>query len=276
MAHPPIRVTAAKRPETNLVSHIPAKSSHGAANSRVMRASAHPWESDSPATTSDSAAAITPYIGTCTCVSCISRLVSTSCTSGFAKSAMDMGCSMTMVVSGGIGIDISRPAYVAATRWGVKPAYSETISAPNTYEMPSVASRHVTSHLMRRSARPRSYSMTLPWLEDVHQLHDALRVRALQCAGRIGKERLRRPIGPDGRAQRELRQVKPRVLDVAEDALPRRTEVPHRARGHGPQDLRRSGEEAVTVFHLIVARTEPQGSGEPHEPGEGGAAPCGV
>ena len=156
MAHPPINVTAAKRPETNLVSHIPAKSSHGAANSRVMRASAHPWESDSPATTSDSAAAMTPYIGTCTCVSCISRLVSTSCTSGFAKSAMDMGCSMTMVVSGGIGIDISGPAYVAATRPGVKPAYSETISAPNTYETPSVASRHVTSHLMRRSARPRS------------------------------------------------------------------------------------------------------------------------
>ena len=63
---------------------------------------------------------------------------------------------MTMVVSGGIGMDIARPAYVAATRPGVNPAYNETISAPNTYEIPSVASRHVTSHLMRRSARPRS------------------------------------------------------------------------------------------------------------------------
>src|SRR5437763_17175426 len=71
-----------------------------------------------------------------------------------------------------------------------------------------------------------------------------------------------------------MRQVKARVLDVAERSLPRRAEVPHRARGHGPQDLRRSGPEAATVFHLIVACAEPQGSGEPHEPGEGGAAPC--
>src|SRR5437764_4679593 len=155
-AHPPTSVTVAKRPETNLVSHIPAKSSHGAANSRVMRARAHPWESDSPTTTSDSAAAMTPYIGTCTCVSWISRSVSTSCTSGVANWSMDMGCSMTMVVSGGIAMDMARPAYVAATRPGVNPAYNETISAPNTYETPSVASRHVTSHLMRRSARPRS------------------------------------------------------------------------------------------------------------------------
>src|SRR5882762_5322440 len=60
-----------------------------------------------------------------------------------------MGRCTTMVVSGGIGIDISGPAYVAATLWGVNPAYSATITAPNTYDSPSVASRPVTSHLMR-------------------------------------------------------------------------------------------------------------------------------
>ncbi len=51
---------------------------------------------------------------------------------GLAKSAIDIGCCMTIVVSGGIDIDISGPAYVAATLWGVNPAYSATITAPNT------------------------------------------------------------------------------------------------------------------------------------------------
>src|SRR2546429_4802922 len=110
--------------------------------------------------------------------------------------------------------------------------------------------------------------MTLPWLEDVHQLHHALGVRALQGPRGIGKERLGRPIGPDGRAQRELRQVKAGVLDIAEDAFAGRVETPHRSRRHRPQDLRRSGEEAIAVFHPIVARAETQVSGEPHEPGD--------
>src|SRR5207237_1525099 len=105
--------------------------------------------------------------------------------------------------------------------------------------------------------------MTLPPLEDVDQLHDALRVR----------ERLRRPIGADGRAQGDLRQVKASVLDVAEDTLARGAEIPHGARRHGPQDLRGSRAEAVTVFHLVGARAETHVPGEPHEPGHGPAAP---
>src|SRR5438093_13622884 len=75
-------VTIAKRGEANLVSHIPAKSSHGAANSRVMRPKARPRGSERPTTTRDKAAAKIPYIGTCTWVSWISRSVSTAWTSG--------------------------------------------------------------------------------------------------------------------------------------------------------------------------------------------------
>src|SRR2546422_8324067 len=66
-------VTIAKRGEANLVSHIPAKSSHGAANSRVMRLKARPRGSERPTTTRDKAAAKIPYIGTCTWVSWIDR-----------------------------------------------------------------------------------------------------------------------------------------------------------------------------------------------------------
>ena len=80
-------------------------------------------------------------------------------TSGPAKSAIDIGRWTTIVVSGGIAIDISGPAYVAATLCGVNPAYSATITAPNTYDSPKVASRPVTSHLMRTSARRKSYSI---------------------------------------------------------------------------------------------------------------------
>src|SRR5207244_9617406 len=65
-------------------------------------------------------------------LSWISNLVSTVWTSGPAKSAIDIGRCTTIVVSGGIGMDISAPAYVAATLWGVNPAYSATIAAPNT------------------------------------------------------------------------------------------------------------------------------------------------
>src|SRR5207244_5236917 len=146
----------AKRGEANLVSHMLPKSSHGAANNSVMRPSAHARRRDSPSTTTPSAAAITPYIGTCTWVSWMSKLVSTVWTSGLAKSAMDMGRFTTIVVSGGIGIDISGPAYVAATRAGVKPAYRETMRAPKMYESPNVASRHVTSHCLLAAGRGRA------------------------------------------------------------------------------------------------------------------------
>src|SRR5256884_8643111 len=125
-------VTIAKRGEPSLVSHIPAKSSQGAANRRPKGPSPRRHGNESPATTTPRAAAMSPYIGTCTWVSWISRLVSTVWTSGPAKSAIDMGRWTTIVVSGGIAIDISGPAYVAATLWGVNPAYRATIAAPNT------------------------------------------------------------------------------------------------------------------------------------------------
>src|SRR3989442_5321645 len=95
-------VTIAKRGEANLVSHITEKSSHGAANSRVMRPKARPRGSERPTTTRDKAAAKIPYIGTCTWVSWISRSVSTAWTSGRADSAMDIGCSTLLGVSGGL------------------------------------------------------------------------------------------------------------------------------------------------------------------------------
>src|SRR5439155_21989795 len=69
IAQPPSSVTIVKWGEANLVRHIPAKSSHGAAKSSVMRPSAQARWRDKPTTTSDRAAAITPYIGTCTWVS---------------------------------------------------------------------------------------------------------------------------------------------------------------------------------------------------------------
>src|SRR6266550_9354491 len=117
---------------------MPAKSSHGAANRRAINPSAQRRGNASPATTTPSAAAMSPYIGTCTWVSWMSNLVSTVCTSGWAKSAIDRGRCTATVVSGGIGIDISGPAYVAATLRGVNPAYNATITAPNRYDNPNV------------------------------------------------------------------------------------------------------------------------------------------
>src|SRR2546427_12918104 len=116
-------VTIAKRGEANLVSHIPAKSSHGAANSRVMRPKARPRGSERPTPTRDKAAAKIPYIGTCTWLAWISGSVSAAWASGRANSDMDLGCSGVMVVAGGSVIGISRPAQVAATLFGLIPAY---------------------------------------------------------------------------------------------------------------------------------------------------------
>src|SRR2546426_11906097 len=114
-------VTIAKRGEANLVSHIPAKSSHGAANSRVMRPKARPRGSERPTTTRDKAAAKIPYIGTCTWVSWISRSVSTAWTSGRGDSGVDIGGSPGMGGSGGRLLDISRPRSGAAARFGGDP-----------------------------------------------------------------------------------------------------------------------------------------------------------
>src|SRR2546421_11866290 len=105
---------------------------------------------------------------------------------------------------------------------------------------------------MRTSARRKSYSMDdrpLP-LEHVDELEHALGVRALQRPGGIGKERRGRPVGPDGGAQRDLREMEPRVLDVAEDPLPGAREIPHRADGDRAQYLRRPGEQTVGVLEL--------------------------
>src|SRR5438093_4273858 len=139
------------------------------------------------------------------------------------------------------------------------------MSAPNTYERPSVASRQVTSHLIRTSACRKSYSMESLRLEDVHELEDASGIRPLQPAARIREERLGRPIRADGAAQCDVRQVEAGVLDVAEDPLARAREVPHRANGDGSQDLGRAGEEAVRVFQLIVSGGEPEAAREAQE-----------
>src|SRR5205807_9890458 len=102
---------------------------------------------------------MSPYSGTWTWVSWISRLLSTVWTSGPVKSAIDIGRWTTIVVSGGIAIDISGPAYVAATLCGVNPAYSATITAPNRYDSPKVARRQVTRNLKRTVARCQTHSM---------------------------------------------------------------------------------------------------------------------
>src|SRR3989442_11980373 len=102
-------------------------------------------------------------------------------------------------------------------------------------------------------------------LEDVDELEDASGIRALEPAARIREERLGRPVGADGTAQRDLRQVEPGVLDVAEDPLARAREIPHRAHGDRSLDLGRAGEEAVRVFQLIVSGAEPQAAREPQE-----------
>ena len=156
MAHPPATVSTANPDATSFVSHIPAKSSHGAAKSSVMSAKPAARGRERPSITSDSAAAITPYIGTCTWVSWISRLRSTVWCSSAPSSLSVTGCCTTIVVSGGIRMAISGSAKVAATDFGVKPPYRPTIQPPNRYEIPRVASRHVTSHLMRASARRKS------------------------------------------------------------------------------------------------------------------------
>src|SRR2546426_44809 len=139
------------------------------------------------------------------------------------------------------------------------------MSAPNTYERPNVASRQVTSHLIRASACRKSYSMESLRLEDVHELEDTSGIRPLQPAARIREERLGRPIRADGAPQCDLRQVEAGVLDVAEDPLARAREVPHRAHGDGSQDLGRAGAEAVRVFQLIVSGGEPEAAREAQE-----------
>src|SRR2546428_12929686 len=107
------------------------------------------------------------------------------------------------------------------------------MSAPNTYERPSVASRQVTSHLIRTSACRKSYSMESLRLEDVHELEDASGIRPLQPAARIREERLGRPIRPDGAPQCDLRQVEAGGLGVPENPLVRAGGVPQRAHGEG-------------------------------------------
>src|SRR5438132_14053331 len=103
---------------------------------------------------------------------------------------------------------------------------------------------------MRASARRRSYDIGSLRLEDVHELEDARGIRALQRTARVREERLGRPIGPNRGAQRDLREVEARVLDVAEDSFARTTEVPHRAGGPGAQAVRRAGEAAHGVFPM--------------------------
>src|SRR6266704_4534797 len=112
-----------------------------------------------------------------------------------------------------------------------------------------------------------------PPLEDVHELEDGSRVRALQPTGRVGEERLGGPIGPDRTAERDLWEVEPRVLDVAEDPFAGAREIPHRPDGHGAQDLGRSGEEAVRVLQLIVSRRETPAAGHAQEHRRGAPAP---
>ena len=77
IAHPPASVTIAKRGEASFVSHMPAKSSHGAANSSAMIHSAAQRGSPNPSAITDNAAAMTAYMGMWTCVSWTSRLRST-------------------------------------------------------------------------------------------------------------------------------------------------------------------------------------------------------
>src|SRR2546428_12085883 len=124
-------VTIAKRGEANLVSHIPAKSSHGAANSRVMRPKARPRGSERPTTTRDKAAAKIPYIGTCTWVSWISRSVSTAWTSGRANSALDNRGSTAFGASGRLGLHLPPPPVGAATPFRLEPGQQPTIPDPH-------------------------------------------------------------------------------------------------------------------------------------------------
>src|SRR5712664_4996764 len=85
--------------------------------------------------------------------------------------------------------------------------------------------------------------MASPSLEHVDELEHALGVGALQRPHGIGEERRGRPVRADGGAERHLRDVEPRVLDVAEDALARAREVPHRTDRDRAQDLRRPREQ---------------------------------
>src|SRR4051812_41220989 len=77
ITQPPASVTIANFGEASLVSHIPAKSSQGAANSNAMIANPPHRGRARPSAMTDRHAAITAYIGMCTCVSCTSKSRST-------------------------------------------------------------------------------------------------------------------------------------------------------------------------------------------------------
>src|SRR3989440_5595986 len=128
---------------------------------------------------------------------------------------------------------------------------------------------------MRASASRRSYGMGSLRLEDVHELEDARGVRALQRTARVREERLRRPIGPNSGAQRDLRQMEARVFDVAEDSFARTAEVPHWAHRHGSKNLRCAREETIGVFHLIVPRGDAELARHAEEHRTGGSPPRG-
>src|SRR2546427_12984818 len=107
---------------------------------------------------------------------------------------------------------------------------------------------------MGASARRRSYDIESLRLEDVDELEYARGICALQRTACVREERLGRPIGSNGGAQRDLWQVEARVLDVAEDFFACTARGPHWAHRHGPKNFRRARGEAVRGFHLSVPR----------------------
>src|SRR5438132_9238846 len=129
---------------------------------------------------------------------------------------------------------------------------------------------------MGASARRRSYDIESLRLEDVDELKYARGICALQRTASVREERLGRPIGSNGGAQRDLWQVEARVLDVAEDSFASTARVPHWAHRHGSKNLRRTREETVGVFHLIVPRGDAELARHAEEHRTGGAPPRGI
>src|SRR2546430_3806116 len=129
---------------------------------------------------------------------------------------------------------------------------------------------------MEASARRRSYDIESLRLEAVDELEYARGICALQRTACVREERLGRPIGPNGGAQRDLWQMEARVLDVAEDSFACTARVPHWAHRHGPKNLRRAREETVGVFHLIVPRGDAELARHAEEHRTGGSPPRGI
>src|SRR2546422_7115448 len=102
---------------------------------------------------------------------------------------------------------------------------------------------------MGASARRRSYDIESLRLEDVDELEYARGICALQRTACVREERLGRPIGSNGGAQRDLWQGEARVLDVAEDSFAGTAPVPHLAPRHRPKKFRRGPEGDRPGFH---------------------------